>query len=192
MRERQKAQTRQLLHEAAVDLFSTKGYAQTTIDDITSAAGASRATFYLHYGAKWQIVAELYETVLMPETLDFYRRLDGFDGPSREELRGWLVEAFDFFERHQAALRFSEEARAADPELERMTPELLGRCADAMPRYLSRWSGPERDQARLRLELLIMQITRFCGLWIAGHWPVDRDSAMAVMLDVWAHSLRIE
>ncbi|MCW0212629.1 MAG: TetR/AcrR family transcriptional regulator [Pseudonocardia sp.] len=193
IRGRQKAMTRRLLRDAAVGLFAAQGYAQTTVDDITSAIGASRATFYLHFDGKARIVAEVYEDDVLAETMEFYRRLDAFDPPGREQLRGWLDDALGFFERHRDVLRFGQEAQSIEPSLEALSSAVvLDRCAEAMPRYLGRWDGPERDQARLRLELLILQLSDFARLWVDGHWPVKRDVALAVLLDLWAHGLRLE
>jgi len=191
MRVIQKERTRRLLRDAAVELFASKGYTATTIDDITTAIGASRATFYLHYDGKARIVSEVYEDVIMPETLEFYRRLDSFDGPSEDELRGWLEDAMGFFERHRQILLFGDEAFSTEPSLDELSPaRLLDRCAEAMPRYLGRWHGRERQQAQFRLELLILQISYFARLWVDGHWPVKRDLLIDVLFDLWAHGLR--
>lgn len=191
MRLKQKEQTRRLLRAAALEAFAAKGYGATTIDDITSAAGASRATFYLHYDSKARIVAELYEDTIMPETFAYYRRLDGLLGTDDAALRDWLDDALGFFERHRDALRFADEAFTTDPGFEQLAPaRLLDRCAESMPGYLGRWQGPERELARLRVELLILQLSNFARLWVDGHWPVKREVALDVLLDLWGHALR--
>lgn len=46
LREAQKQMTRRLLLDAGLELFTTKGYAATTVDDIATAAGTTRVTFY--------------------------------------------------------------------------------------------------------------------------------------------------
>jgi AcrR family transcriptional regulator len=191
MRVAQKERTRRRLRDAATELFTAKGYAATTIDDITSAIGASRATFYLHYDGKARIVREVYEDVLMPETLDYYGRLDALGVPTEAGLRVWLDEAIGFFERHRAILAFAEEAQSVEQGLEELSaPRLLDRCAAAMPRYLSRHAeGRERQQAQLHLELLIVQLSSFARLWVDGRWPVERDLILDVLLDLWSHGL---
>ncbi|HEY0937723.1 MAG TPA: TetR/AcrR family transcriptional regulator [Trebonia sp.] len=193
MRTLQKERTRRLLRDAAVQLFAAKGYSATTIDDITTAVGASRATFYLHYDSKARIVSEVYEEIIMPETMDFYQNLDALDHSSEKELRGWLDDAIGFFERHHDVLMFAEEAYSVEPSLEELSPpRLLDRCAEAMPRYLARHQGRERQQAQLRLELLILQISLFTRLWVGGRWPVKRDLMLDVLLDLWRHGLRAD
>lgn len=52
--------TRATLLRAALQLFSTKGYAATSIDDITKAAKVTRGALYHHFTNK----ADLYNTLL--------------------------------------------------------------------------------------------------------------------------------
>ncbi|MEU8139077.1 TetR/AcrR family transcriptional regulator [Streptodolium elevatio] len=63
MRARQKIYTRQRLIAAASNLFETKGYEATTVDDIVAEAGAARATFYLHFTGKPDIVGALADRI---------------------------------------------------------------------------------------------------------------------------------
>jgi AcrR family transcriptional regulator len=51
-RERKKDETRQALRSAAHQLFAEKGFAHTTIDDITATADVSRRTFFRYYSSK--------------------------------------------------------------------------------------------------------------------------------------------
>lgn len=51
-RERKKRQTRQALEDAAWRLFLDKGFAPTTIDDITEAVDVSQRTFFRHFPSK--------------------------------------------------------------------------------------------------------------------------------------------
>jgi AcrR family transcriptional regulator len=193
MRAAQKQRTRRMLRDAAVELFASKGYAATTIDDITTAIGASRATFYLHYESKARIVIEVYEEEIMPETLEFYRRLDAYEELGEEQMRDWLDDAIGFYERHHEVLVFADEAYSVEPNLEELSPpSLLDRCAEAMPRYLLQHRGRARNQAQLRLELLILQTSMFARLWVAGRWPAKRDLVVDVLIDLWRHGLRAD
>src|SRR5256885_17134915 len=56
LRDEQKRLTRRRLIDGALPAFERKGYAATTIDDIVAEANASRATFYLHFKSKSDVV----------------------------------------------------------------------------------------------------------------------------------------
>jgi AcrR family transcriptional regulator len=59
MRAAQREFTRTRLVDAAIEVFAEKGYARTTVDDIAERAGATRATFYLHFKSKSDVLPEL-------------------------------------------------------------------------------------------------------------------------------------
>jgi AcrR family transcriptional regulator len=50
--------TRQQLREALVALIEEKGFAATTVQEIVDRAGLNRATFYLHYRDKQDLLAQ--------------------------------------------------------------------------------------------------------------------------------------
>jgi AcrR family transcriptional regulator len=56
LRQRKKAQTRDAIVAAAVDLFERKGYEATTIDDIAAAANVSPRTFFRYFDSKLEVM----------------------------------------------------------------------------------------------------------------------------------------
>jgi len=61
-------QTRDLVLDAALRLFSEHGYLGVRVADIAKQAGVSRATFYKHFAEREQILAELFERLLGTES----------------------------------------------------------------------------------------------------------------------------
>jgi AcrR family transcriptional regulator len=57
--ERRHEQTRAAIAEAAVALFTDRGFAETTMEDVAEAAGVSRRTAYRHFPSKDDLVFEL-------------------------------------------------------------------------------------------------------------------------------------
>lgn len=58
-RDQRKEETRRRVYEAALACFRRDGVAASRIDDITTAAGVSRGTFYFHYPTKEDVLLEL-------------------------------------------------------------------------------------------------------------------------------------
>lgn len=52
LRERKKARQREVILHAGIELFRTRGYEQTTVDDIARAADISQPTFYKYFPSK--------------------------------------------------------------------------------------------------------------------------------------------
>ncbi len=61
-RSRSADDTRAKLLVAASELFASKGYRQTTIDQIAKRAGVAKGTFFVHFAAKEAAVAALIRT----------------------------------------------------------------------------------------------------------------------------------
>ena len=191
LREEQKLLTSRLFVEAARKMFSEHGYGATTVDDIVKAAGASRATFYLHFASKAEAMAAIYES-LMPATAEYWRNLDRSLG-SREALRRWLEQAIDWWAEHREILPALHEAAVVDREiaakqyagLRRLTEELTGYFATAR-------GAKKRAEARLRIELLISQLDDFCMKWIVQKTiEADRGMVLDVLTETWADTLGV-
>jgi TetR/AcrR family transcriptional regulator, cholesterol catabolism regulator len=61
-RERHKADVRLRLFRAALQLFGTHGFADTTVEDITQAADVAKGTFFNYFPTKEHLLAEFGET----------------------------------------------------------------------------------------------------------------------------------
>lgn len=61
-------QTRDLVLDAALRLFTEHGYLGVRVQDIAKQAGVSRATFYKHFAEREQVLAELFERLLGTES----------------------------------------------------------------------------------------------------------------------------
>jgi len=58
-RTRRRADTRQRLYEAAVELIAEQGFSATTVDDIALRAKVAKGTVYYNFGSKSDLIAQL-------------------------------------------------------------------------------------------------------------------------------------
>jgi AcrR family transcriptional regulator len=63
LRARQAAATRELLLATARDVFTERGYAATSIDDIVQRAGVAKGSLYHHFESKEAIFRAVYEVI---------------------------------------------------------------------------------------------------------------------------------
>lgn len=184
--------TRQRLIEAALEKFSELGYYSTRVEDIAEAAGASRSTFYLHFNSKVDIVHELVATV-EPEALDIFSRLGEMEAVSRENVYGTIAEFVDFYSQHRMAMRAIEDAIAIDRDVEAVYQPAVQRLAEGLASHLGAGQDDKRDDTQLRATLLIVQLERFCFMWIVrGGWDLDREHTISSITDIWWREIRAQ
>lgn len=108
------AQTHDNILSSALELFAEKGYHSTTIQDIVTAVGISRATLYQYFESKEQLFVELLE-VCGAAVVEVIRKLGalGPDVAGFANLRWWLGEWSRVYERY--ATMFIEWANIDAP-----------------------------------------------------------------------------
>lgn len=186
LREEQKRFTRLRLIEAAKEVFARTGYANATIEDITSAAGASRATFYLHFKGKAEIVNELFLDVLLPDSNLIYEQLHELHDPTWTDVRAFVESTFAYWDRHAVILEILQQAHSVDPDgITETWSFALQDTAANLGHYLETVLGVEADAARLRAIMLIGLLDRF---WFFTRLPgveASRVLALDQLADLW-------
>ncbi|MBF6163433.1 TetR/AcrR family transcriptional regulator [Streptomyces gardneri] len=192
LREEQKQQTRARLMAAAKELFAARGYASVRVDDIAAAVGCSRATFYLHFAGKLEILRAIAEQGTAPTALHFYQDLDRvLETGSRAEFADWMTRAIEWFHEYKDLLPAWDEATALEPEFREIARVGILALPNAMTAYLAGWPAERRDEARLRVELLVAQLERFFTRWaMQGTIDVSAEQAVEVLTDIWFPALR--
>ncbi|MDG3014694.1 TetR/AcrR family transcriptional regulator [Speluncibacter jeojiensis] len=190
-RDRQKQRTRRQLLDAARTRFAEVGYAAVTVDDITSAVGCSRATFYLHFSGKLDVLQCIGAETTAPRAVELYAELDDvLVGGAREDFAQWMRRAIDWFDRNREILPAWDEALTLEPSFRQAAKGAIDALPEAMPRYLARWPQDRRPEARLRIELMVTQLERFFTRWaVQGTIEVSRAAAADVLTDIWYPAL---
>jgi AcrR family transcriptional regulator len=184
LRDAQKQQTRARLVDAAAECFRVRGYANTTIDDVASGAGATRATFYLHFRTKSDLVRELMASVHRDTRAVNERLYEAVAAGGRAELRSWIDAAFDFWEVVRAFATAELEAAAVDDDTRRRRARSFDNGVDAIVRGLTERRGPD-EAHRVRGVLCYAQLDSAFHRWMQVGWDVDRAEALEVMTAMW-------
>lgn len=197
LREAQKAMTRQRLLDTALEIFESQGYAATTIDDIATAAGTTRVTFYAHFPSRRDIMRALLDEL----NQHLGRGASAAHGSTATSLvdavRLGTTEAIGPWLRAQASnwptikpyILTATEASAIDPEIrvlfEGWFDEVIGDIReglDAAGRH-----APETRQ--FRGELAMAQLDHTAIAWMRSGWDLDTDPALDVLTESWVKLL---
>lgn len=182
--------TRQLLLDKGLELFGTKGYAATTIDDIAVAAGTTRATFYLHFPSKADLVRSL--------VADTNALLTGSDDPplpwvvrsgDREHIRTWLGRKFDQWDAIRPYVTVAHQAAAAEADIQATVDQWFDTAIDDMQKGLDDAGRFDPSSRRIRCVLAFGELEFFSRRWMRLGWVVDRDTSLELMTDSWCHLL---
>ena len=183
LRDEQRELTRRRLADAALELFEEVGYAAATADGIAKRAGANRATFYLHYASKADVVLELMDA-MHDDVIAVLAPVGAFEDPARAEVRAWLGEVVAFFETRRALIDAHHQAMPVEPRVAQRWWSGYEQMADAMPRL---WHD---GQDRVRLIAALVGLERMCWFAVIAGAPVDRDLMLGALTEDWYALLR--
>jgi len=151
---------------SAEELFSARGYYNTSINDITSGAQVAPGTFYIYFKDKLSVFKFLVEDLSRSLRNEIARAIE--DCPTRYEQEHQGFRAFfAFLNRHRGLFKIIWEAQFVDQEIFRNYYEGIGksytrRLAEARDRGEVR---PDADPAVLAYSFI--GIVNFIGLkWI--------------------------
>ena len=190
LRELQKQMTRRLLLDNALEQFSTKGYAATTIDDIAAGAGTTRTTFYLHFSSKAEMIHEIIR--------DLDAMFTGADDPplatviergERGLIEAWLDRKFDQWVDGKPYLQAAYQAAPTDFELDEALQGWFEKTAAAMQQGLDQADRFDPDTRRIRCVLAFGEFEYLARRWLRVGWRTERAVARRVLTDSWCHLL---
>ena len=173
-------------------MFAERGYPDATVDEIASEAGASRATFYLHFKSKTELTAALVEDVT-PTAVQRYRLLDevlaSSDPSLRDKLRDWLHDWLGIWRQAAQASHALLQAAMLEPEVEKQRLRQSEALVDALENYFARLPEAERGPARDRLLVLEIMTQRILSLASMSRLPIGDDEVLDILTDMWLRAL---
>jgi AcrR family transcriptional regulator len=117
LRERKKLQTRAVIINRAVELFNTRGFYNTSIDDIADAADVSRGTFFNYFGYKEAVIVEFGRDLMVDLTAQVDEQVEENISADRIIYRIWLGVRSLLVEYGEAIVVLSHEL--LNPDVER-------------------------------------------------------------------------
>lgn len=180
LRERQKAGTRSALVGAARRVFAEKGYSQATIDDVAAAAGTSRATVYLHFAGKSELVGAVIDDVKARAGSWAGEPAPGRRGRAEVErlARAWIA----FYRENLDAFRVWHEASAVEPGLD---PPVRAAGSSVVEHLLGAPVGEAGPRAEVAVAMTFMMVERLLYGWLVQGWELDEEAVVAEVTDAW-------
>ncbi|MGW5647046.1 TetR/AcrR family transcriptional regulator [Saccharopolyspora sp. NPDC003752] len=191
VREEQRRMTRQRIITAARQVFEERGYGQASVGDIAKAAKVNRATFYLHFTNKAEVFTEVYRTVREEQSAQYWSLLGRALAEGKAaSVREWLDKALVWWEDQAALLPAIHEAMASDLEVATRWKDQLDQLAGELGEYLATIPEERRDQQRLRVELLMVQLDQLCFRAIVQKvFVIEREALLDVVTGLWVDAL---
>lgn len=197
LRVAQKQQTRQRLLDTALELFESKGYAATTIDDIAAAAGTTRVTFYAHFPSRRAIMAALIARLnLILERRESLARgstaaalVDVVHAGTAEAIGAWLREQVDRWPTIRPYISSAAVAAAVEPEIRDLVDEWSEDVVSDIKDGLDLADRFDPASRHFRGVLAFEMLDRTNQHWIRHQWSLADDPALDVLTEAWVNLL---
>ncbi|MEV6163387.1 TetR/AcrR family transcriptional regulator [Streptomyces sp. NPDC052052] len=198
LREAQKRMTRRLLLESGLELFEKKGYAATTVDDIATAAGTTRVTFYAYFSSRSELMKaliderlnEALQRVSSPEHGSTAQDLVAtiVEG-TPEAITAWLRRTADNWPAIRPIIRCGRDAAVIDPELTDLVERWMGEAISDIEDGLVTAGRFEPHQRHFRGVLAMAQLDFVAQNWAGADWKLTRDQMLDELSASWVQLL---
>jgi AcrR family transcriptional regulator len=173
-RERHRAEVRERLFSAALELFAERGFLETTVEDITEAADVGKGTFFNYFPTKEHVLATFggERLAMVQRAVDYAKNLKGPVAPVLKELATNLVG-----KENPALLRSIYAAHAACPPVRE---QLELRLTEAR-RLLSELFAMAQERGEVRRDLTAAEMARLMQLIFHGMtlaWALHPDAPL--------------
>jgi AcrR family transcriptional regulator len=185
MRAAQREFTRTRLTEAAIEVFAEKGYARTTVDDIAERAGSTRATFYLHFKTKSDLLSEL----INRGERHFHQIYQGLSPiaqrPTLAGVRMWLSMAMTEWKVVAPVSRPVHEAASIEPEVnDILAARNSGQIAELAAALRGGAPSLSAADAEVYASILLAPLAYYFQLFLRGR-PFNERRVLDAMAAAW-------
>jgi AcrR family transcriptional regulator len=187
------ASRRAAILNAALDLFVTKGFLATTMDDVRRRSGASIGSIYHHFGSKEELAAALYVEGLRDYQNGYLGELERHAG-AEAAVKAVVGHHLNWIASNRDLARFLFQHR--DPELRRATKRPLGAANRRFFKTVTSWLEAQTSRGAIRqlphalyYALWIAPVQEFGRRWLRGHADTPIDQAAGILADAAWRSL---
>jgi len=146
---KRKASSREKLLAAATEAFCSRGYFNVSVEEIVSAAGVSRMTFYRHFNDKAALAAEMFRLstrVTRPQLVSIGQA----DFRDRDVVKNWLGELFTSEQERRQLLQVFLQANVSDENFTARGHEYLDSLAVELGRNIPAFNADPEDPNKQR------------------------------------------
>ena len=175
------AQRREVIEQAATEVFAERGYQGAGMDEIARRSGVTPPVLYDHFDSKLDLFRRLLERT-RDELLDMWRA----------QLGGTIPEAVDawarYVEEHPFAARMYFQDPSGDPDVRGIHAEVTGSARAALGAILGQRPGGTEIAGAGELELemaaeVIRSALTGLAIWWIDHPEVPREKIVQTALN---------
>ncbi|ANW67249.1 hypothetical protein BCA37_30175 [Mycobacterium sp. djl-10] len=190
IRERNKLRTRQVLLQAALEVFAESGYGSAAVETIAARAGASKVTVYSYFPqGREELYRELYEQINQ-ELIELSDQIYSEDGHFADRIAKLTTALLDIAQRPLIGRFYSID----DPALDAALNPVRGHASRAWIEHIAADLKAAKRQGRLRakatphaLATMIVGTMRAALTEVARGW--DKADQLAAAVDALVRGL---
>ena len=182
---------RELIEQAASELFAERGYHGASIDEIARRSGVSPPVVYDHFDSKLALHRHLIDRHYAELRQVWRDNLPG-DEPQQERIARSFDAWFAYIESHPFAARMLFRDTTGDPEVEAGRREVASQSREAIRPLMGEEPGTENIAGGADVESLDMAwevvraVLQGLALWWSEHPHVPRERIVATAMNsIW-------
>lgn len=183
------ADRRAAILEAALQVFSERGFSHASLDEVAKRGGVSKALIYEHFSSKRELQLALLDSYVHDLIERVVRAIAAVE-PPEERLRAGIEAFLAFAEENPRVLRLltrNVDDPVAGEALDRLREEAAAACAELMVKH-----APEPRPGDLPVETtvailahLISGGVQFLASWWLDHRDVPRAAVVESLMDLY-------
>jgi AcrR family transcriptional regulator len=182
------ANRRVAILDAALEVFSERGFSEASLDDVAACGGISKALIYEHFGSKRELQLSLLDTY-MHDLIGVVVEAIGVATNDEERLRAGIDAFLVFSAEHPAVLRLLTR-NVSDPVAGETIDRLREEAASAIASIMAQ-NAPALEPGDLDLETTVAIVAhlmaggiQFLAGWWVDHPEIPRERVVELAMGV--------